>query len=138
MTFGYCYLLNLSLGLYYHVASSGLIFHFNSHITFLNLIFHVNHLFLSFNTFGRHVFTLHTGYLQLTCIITPYKITYSRTFVLPSRNGQTCPLIVDSLQLISIYFTIQFISIYSIYSLILPPIRSAGCRGNCHLLVLYQ
>ena len=68
MTFGYCYLFNLSLGLYHHVASSGLIFHLNSHITSLNLIFHVNHLVLSINTFGRHVFTLHTGYIQLNCI----------------------------------------------------------------------
>ena len=66
MTFGYRYLLNLSLGLYHHVASSGLIFHLNSHITFLNLIFHCNHLVVFINTFG--VFTLHTGYIQLNCI----------------------------------------------------------------------
>jgi hypothetical protein len=65
----------------------------------------------------------------------PYKIAYSRTFVLPSRNGQTRPLVVDSLQLISIHYIIQFISIYS---LILPRSDSAGCRDDCHLLVPYQ
>ena len=58
----------------------------------------------------------------------PYKITYSRTFVLPSHNGQTRPLVVDCLRLISIHFTIQFMSIYSIYSLILPPIGFSGMQ----------
>ena len=47
--------------------------------------------------------------------------------MLPSRNGQTRPLVVDSLQLISIYSII--------HSLILPAIGSAGCRDDRHLLV---
>ena len=48
--------------------------------------------------------------------------------MLPSHNGQTRPLVVDSLRLISIHFIIQFMSIYSIYSLILPPIGFSGMQ----------
>ena len=58
----------------------------------------------------------------------PYKITYSRTFVLPSRNGQTRPLVVDSLQLISIYdiYSIHFYLFYLFsYS---PPIGFSGIQ----------
>jgi hypothetical protein len=55
--------------------------------------------------------------------------------VLPSCYGQTRPLVVDSLRLI---FISPFNSCLCILSILLfsPRLDSAGCRDDCHLLVL--
>ena len=127
MTFTYCSSLNLCLGLYYHSASLEVTFYIQS----LSLIYQ----YFWTPRFSRFIRVTYYSWTAFSRFI-PYKITYSCTFVLPSRNGQTRPLVIDSLRLISIYFTIQFMSIYSVYSLILPRSDSAGCRDNRHLLVL--
>ena len=91
MTFTYCSSLNLCLGLYYHSAS-------------LEVTFYIQLLSLIYQYFWTPRFS---RFIRVTYSWTafsrfiPYKITYSCTFVLPSRNGQTRPLVIDSLRLIS-------------------------------------